>query len=500
MKKKSLPVLLLALMLALLVTGCGPAGDGSGSASSGEPAMVESAVKESGSVANESGRVEYSYEVPRLTPDTPGAAAINERISFDIGGYVAAQLEQIAVEKTTYLTKVTWHEYRNDALLSLVIKAEFTDTSLAYSVYNYNMKSGAEMDNAAVLAYFQIDPQVFDRELRRAVAQEFDRESLKMQEDAFDAVQLMRMDAINAANLSLNNVYLFAEEKQVKAVVTMPTPAAGGSDSKVVTPVFNPEQPPVEKTVERGFVTATLKDNAVTLAFKETETSGRYMRGGVEYNKPYTVEGLYNNYTDIFLGVLGQDFFPYLFLTDENGQVSFCNIMGSMNSGSRFLAAGPIRMPDAVVAYEDYNDGTANTALAMLKSGKQVDLVDYTVPVEQCVMLPLKASSWNSEGELSYWVDIHNGGDYPMIWGTLNSQETSNGWIAYVGMTEKGGVYRFMSAVPGKEKTGGYMTLARDSFNVAGHGEFWIEVSVATGQPLVGLEVGSTVKLIRSYG
>ena len=499
MKKKCLPALLLALILALVVTGCGPMGNGS-SASSGEGPMIENAIKESGSVTSETGKLEYSYEIPRLTPDNPGAASINQRIETDIGDYVKVQLEMIATEKTADLKKVTWHDYRNDSLLSLVVKAEFTDSSLAYYVYNYNTESGEELDNAAVLAYLQLDPQVFDRELRRAVAREFDRESLKLEEDAFDAVQLMRMDAISAENLSLDHVKLFVEEKQVKAVVNMPTPAAGGSDSKVVTPEFTPEQPPVEKTVERGFVTAVLKDNGVTLTFRETETSGRYMRGGVEYNKPYTVEGLYGNYTDLFLGVLGQDFFPYLFLTDENGQVTFCNIMGSMNSGSRFIAAGPVGLEEAVTAYEDFNDGTANTALAVLASGKKADLSDWTVPVEQCVMLPLKASSWSGEEDGSCWMDIQNGGDYPMIWGSLNSPETSNGWIAYVGMTERGGVYRFMCAVPGREKTGGYLTLGRNSFNTDGHGEFWIEVSVAGGQPLSGVEVGKTLRMTRSYG
>lgn len=500
MKKKRMLAAALALTLALSLTACNLNGGGDSASASGETGFITNVLVESGTANNGgTGKVEYSYTVPHLNLETPGAASINERIDREIGSYVQKQLEAASTDGLSLKT-VSWKDFWSGDLLSLVIKAEYSDSSLSYYVYNYDQKNDAVLDNAALLARALKDPVDFENRLRRAVAREFDLQATKLEEDAFDAVQLMRMDAISSANLSLDHIRVFVEDGKLRAVVNMPTPAAGGSDSKVVTPEFTPEEEPVSKTVERGFVTAKLENDTVTLTFKQTETSDRYMHAVVEYDKAYPVEGLYNHYTDIALGVLGQDFIPYLFLTDENGQVTFCNIMGCMNAGSRFVAAGPVRLPEQVASYEDHPMEEGNTMLAVLQSGKKVDLADYTTSVESCIMLPMNVSSWSSAEDEKYWMDIQTGGDYPMVWGEMGSESLSNGWIAYAGMTEKGGVYRFVGRTPDGSKTGGYLTLARDSFNVDGHGEFWMEVNVASGSALPGVAVGSTLKMTRSYG
>ena len=509
MKKKTTLPALLVLAMILLLTACGPKGDGAGSASasgsgsaSGETELVVNVLEESGTASNAAGeKMEYSYAVPKLNAETPGAVSINQGIGEAVGGYVDEALLMIKNGEAVDLTRVSWQAHTNENLLSLVVKAEYSDTSAAYYTYNYDTEGGKELNNADLLTYLKKDAKDFELALRRATAMEFDRQAMLLEEEVFDAVQVMRMDAISAANLSLDNIAIFVQDMQMQVAVKMPTPAAGGSDSKVVTPLFQPEQEPVKKTVERGFVVAELENNAVTITFKKTETSDRYMHAVVEYDKPYVVEGLYSNYTDIALGVLGQDFIPYLFLTDENGQVSFCNIMGCMNAGSRFVAAGPMALPEAVTGYEDFNDGTANTMLALLKSGKKADLSDYTGPVEQYVMLPLAASSWSSAEGGTYWMDVENGGDYPMIWGEIGAAApTSHAWIAYVGMTEQGSIYRFVGNTPDGSKTGGYLTLSRDPFHADGHGEFRVEVNVASGQPLPGVPVGSTLSMTRSFG
>ena len=501
MKKKRCLAVLLVLAMALLLTACHLGGNGGESSGSGASPVIVNVLEKSGAVAVGGGeRMEYSYAVPHLTLEVPGAVAVNERIDRELGDYVGQQLELVDGSDGLSLKTVSWQDFWSGDLLSLVIKAEYSDTSLSYYVYNYDQKNDRELDNAALLARALKDPQDFQDRLRRAVAQEFDLQVTKLEADAFDAVQLMRMDALRTENLSLDRIRIFVEDGRLRAVVNMPTPAAGGSDSKVVTPVFEPEQEPVSKTVERGFVTAALENDRVTLTFKQTDTSGRYMQPTVEYNRPYVVEGLYGSYTDLELGVLGQDFIPYLFLTDENGQVSFCNIMGCMNSGNRFLAVGPVDLPGKVQSYEDYNDGTANTMLAVLESGKRVDLSDYTIPVERCVVLPMQASSWSSEGNENYWMDIQNGGDFPLIWGEVGSEALTNGWMAYAGMTERGGVYRFVANLADGSKTGGYLTLVRDAFNTDGPGEFWLEVNVTSGAPMPGIPVGGTMKMTRSYG
>lgn len=500
MKKKPLFLVALTLTMALLLTACNntQSGDASGSA---EPSMIENVLEQSGTAVNGAGsRMEYSYAVPHLNLDTPGAVSINQRIDTELGSYVQKQMELAGSEEGLALMNVCWHEYRNEDLLSLVIKAEYSDKSLSYYVYNYDMESGAELDNTALLTHQQQEPAKFEQALRQAVAMEFDRQALKQQDEEFDAVQLMRMDAISAANLSLEHIQLFVEEMQLKAVVHMMTPVVGDSDNKVVTVMQEPEQEPVQKTVEKDFITATLDQNTVTLTFKETENSKNYMHPVVEYDQPYTVEGLYNHYTDIALGVLGENFAPYLFLTDENGEISFCNIMGCMNAGNRFVAVGPIGLSDAVLSCEEVSDGAASTVMAQLKSGKKVNMSEYTDLVEKCAMLPMKASGWSSAEDEKYWMDLYSGWDYPLVWGEVGSDALTNGWLAYAGMTEQGGIYRFVANLPSGNKTGGYLTLARDSFNVNGNGEFWLEVTVGSGESLPGVPVGSTLKMTRTYG
>lgn len=67
----------------------------------------------------------------------------------------------------------------------------------------------------------------------------------------------------------------------------------------------------VEKTAEESFVRAALSGGNLTVSFEKTADSAWYAENfRFDYETIYPVEGLYSDYTDVFVGSVGAGVFP----------------------------------------------------------------------------------------------------------------------------------------------------------------------------------------------
>jgi len=148
----------------------------------------------------------------------------------------------------------------------------------------------------------------------------------------------------------------------------------------------------VEKTAEESFVRAALSGGNLTVSFEKTADSAWYAENfRFDYETIYPVEGLYSDYTDVFVGSVGQGYFPYIFLLTSGGAVEYVNLLEGLTAG--FLCdGGPLGGVKNIVSFEsgvveeDY--GSYQTVFAIDENGERHDLsgavsdADYTIPPE----------------------------------------------------------------------------------------------------------------------
>lgn len=90
----------------------------------------------------------------------------------------------------------------------------------------------------------------------------------------------------------------------------------------------------VEKTAQDSFVKAALSGGNLTVSFEKTADSAWYAENfRFDYETIYPVEGLYSDYTDVFVGSVGQGYFPYIFLLTSEGTVEYVNLLEGLTAG-----------------------------------------------------------------------------------------------------------------------------------------------------------------------
>lgn len=139
---------------------------------------------------------------------------------------------------------------------------------------------------------------------------------------------------------------------------------------------------------EYEYVKAVLKDNVLTVTILSSDAAYQYFGtdSGLRYDEPYPVYGLEHNYIDLFIGSVGSDFSPFVFLLTDHGTVDCVpvgNILLDWLIGPReedlvFTATGELpSVNNAVAFYEgplSYEGGDYTTVFAVIDHGNDVDL------------------------------------------------------------------------------------------------------------------------------
>jgi hypothetical protein len=208
-------------------------------------------------------------------------------------------------------------------------------------------------------------------------------------------------------------------------------------------------------------VKAVLDDDVKIYFEKENPQSewyetAEYVRQvfGVQYNVPYTVENCYGEYTDIFVGVVGQDFFPYAFLLTQRGTVEYVNLFDGFIAGT-LSNGGPVYGIGNIVGFEsgtvvDEWGGGYQTVWAIDGQGEKHDMAQILYPVEFFRPFGV-AGNWEAS--------IKQGGathqlylslpkeDYQVVFEdenlTTGEPIRRTGGCTYLGMNEDGLIYYF---------------------------------------------------------
>ena len=387
---------LLAALLLLSLAACGEK-EPDDTPSGYDDSLISELYSEEGEYTDaENNTISYCYHVPQIVSETAVAAALNAEIADKFGTLVQEQKSMMAGRVSLTCLSVTWKSYWNDSLLCLVLTSEMDGDMTDYAVYSYDFFGGKRLTSEDLLAREGLSTQEFVMAARRTAANYFDglyRDALSGSMGGADFIaSYAERRAWTLSDESINaEMRLYLDGGALHMIVPVGSFAGAASyDADIAVDLSARET--VERTAQDSFVKARLSGGSLTVSFEKTADSAWYAENfRFDYETVYPVAGLYSDYTDVFVGSVGQGYFPYVFLLTKEGTVEYVNLLEGVTAG--FLCdGGPLGGVKDIVTFEsgtvEEEYGTYQTVFAVDVSGEKHDLsgpvsdADYTVPSE----------------------------------------------------------------------------------------------------------------------
>ena len=387
---------LLAVLLLLSLAACGEK-EPDDTPSGYDDSLISELYSEEGEYTDaENNTLSYCYHVPQIVSETAVAAALNAEIADKFGTLVQEQKSMMAGRVSLTCLSVTWKSYWNDSLLCLVLTSEMDGDMTDYAVYSYDFFGGKRLTSEDLLAREGLSTQEFVMAARRTAANYFDglyRDALSGSMGGADFIaSYAERRAWTLSDENINaEMRLYLDGGALHMIVPVGSFAGAASyDADIAVDLSARET--VERTAQDSFVKARLSGGSLTVSFEKTADSAWYAENfRFDYETVYPVAGLYSDYTDVFVGSVGQGYFPYVFLLTKEGAVEYVNLLEGVTAG--FLCdGGPLGGVKDIVTFEsgtvEEEYGTYQTVFAVDAAGEKHDLsgpvsdADYTVPSE----------------------------------------------------------------------------------------------------------------------
>ena len=172
----------------------------------------------------------YTYRVPQIEADTPGAEAINKAISDEYIPIVNSVLEDVSGKFSLSCFYVAWESYQYENILSLVVSCGWDASVNEYDVYVYDIASGRQLTTADLLKALDVDETAFLEAVRRAAAAKFDTQYGEMVDGDTNEFLTERRDwTLSDENVNMD-VPAYADGAG-KLHVVLPIGSVAGADS-----------------------------------------------------------------------------------------------------------------------------------------------------------------------------------------------------------------------------------------------------------------------------
>ena len=452
----------LALVAALLLTGCGGAAAPTAPANSGAAAKstastaVQTAQKERitdqfALEKNVSGvwgedAVQYIFvHVPQLECDSPDAVSLNKELAaiyaadfreyevYEEAGQPGGEYPQIGVG---------WDAYWYGDCVSLVVHSRYDGTApWRYSGWCFDFATGQQITVAELLQRMGLDPDTVQQQVQRQAMQAFDREMA--QGAYYEGLRLggelsqMRMDTLEYNELE-NLCLLLPQQDQLvlrgkysceegwqQLDVEIPLTSAAPADTPALTDTYDGVQVQLEGT--QGTITLSPAPKTATW---DTELNLR-----LEQAHTYPILGSYNEYVDVCIGQQTDSVFhPVIYLLTKDGVVEYVDVLRCLLFGNAMICQDPIYFANNGVSLERSGNSKVNLRrkdgsvleLAELSSEWSVQEIPYSI-----------TGSYNYTDENGWsWMDLTSDGSVQM--GMQDNSRMDQGDAAYLGVVPEG--------------------------------------------------------------
>ena len=402
----------------------------------------------------------YFYQVPQIDDDTEDAKQINEIIDYRYGYLVERALDARSRNDFVDTSYIIWVSNWNGPVLSLQITSSDRMFNRDVGSYHYNFATGQELTNLDLLEYMgYTDSAKTLNALQRATAQYFD-----LHYGGNDPTYAAMLNQMRVQSLSeLDNVFTYYSLYPYYTdglVVTVPMYTPAGSGMYWTDIQVDPNKRQASGQVLHGQdewftcdVTATGKVTVRALTDYVTPDGAVTYQTMKEWYElgdktEFAVSGCYSDYIKLYMGSVGQDYAPYVFLLTEEGVVEYIDVLAGARSGE-MVNGGPLYGVNGIIRFES---GTAydteyqseyTTVYGITRSGERTDLMQAVAGIRPLNISPLLGSfaseqtgTWFSiaEDAPNFYTGVYqNGTLQPAVW---------DGSIEYCGMDSRGWICR----------------------------------------------------------
>ncbi len=310
--------------------------------------LVEEYVSEE--LAKKDGELEfkYSFSLPKIMDESEDADKINAIIEDRYGKEIKKILKLSDIEEAKYYD-VSWKTYWSGNIVSIVINAllnaEEEEEILALT---YNFETKQSMENADILKYVGLEEDEFSSLAKKEIIKKFDSAVMLNGYDyEYEDLDLiyklyLPLRSYILSNFSNNDLQLYLENDSLKMIAQLYDPEVPGAFYCYNSIEVDKNKKYPKKEINDDYLKVRLEENRVFVSLEPTLISDGYFTELTEsdINKEYEVEGLYGDYKDIRIGVIGQDYYPILILTKEDGSLEMVNVFGCV--GSRKFVSMPV--------------------------------------------------------------------------------------------------------------------------------------------------------------
>ena len=423
-----------------------------------------------------------SIHVPKILSDAPEARRLNQRI-LETWGELASTAQANNKEGMYESLSLAWKCHWNGSLLSLVVEEMRPGRygTISCSVFHYDFAAEKQVEPAQALRRLNISEENIRAALSRAAAQDFDHAYGTSVLAAPEELAHLRAGTIASAADAVHALRFYPDpDGSITAFLTFFVPAGAGYIDKEVRVPLHWENAPLQAGYN-GIAASVNDSGRVEVLFAKGSVNEHYQdMYGFVCGKTYPVSGCFSNYKKIFVGRMGPDYNPYLFLLTDQGAVEFVSLFKGTIYG-KLVNSGPIFGLPALAGLSEIagfepgtGEGQSDTVFAVGTDGSRYDLAELVRERENCFPYSM-SGSWGAAApgnRADYAMELSNNG----LLAEIRFRDSGNGYSAgysgildYMGMDETGMIYGYTLTGPdGNILTGSLSLLPREKTLRAG--------------------------------
>ncbi len=347
--------------------------------------LVEEYVSENGVTKDSEGDINYNFHLPKILDKSEGAEKINAIIEDRYG----KEIQKVVKSSEDNIAKyydISWKSYWSNNIVSIVISAKLTAVEKEERlVLSYNFETKEALDNADILKYVGLEEDEFITLAKDEIVKKYDSSVLVNGHEYEDLVLMyslyLPLRSYIVSSFKDNDYYLYLENDALKMIAESYNPEIPGPYYDDYSIEVDKNKKHLKKEVKDDFVSARLEDNKVFISLDFALKSAGYLPELTEsdVDKEYEVSGLYGNYKDIKIGVIGQDYYPILILTKEDNSLEMVNVLSCAKS-KKFVPIPVFGLKDIQEVYDDtvqFGEGGYVTISAKDSADKSYDLSEW---------------------------------------------------------------------------------------------------------------------------
>lgn len=435
-----------------------------------------------------------SIHLPEILSEDEQAKALNKKIMEIWGGLLKKEKEDYCYWFDSGIS-VSWESHWYESLLSLVITEERPEVGTAYEVFYYDFDKKQEYTSSEVQQLLSIPQDTLKTSLLRAVARRFDDYFNDGMVGAPEEVLLLRAKTLAFAEESIQHLSFYPQESDSLAVYAGICVSTDNEwlDEKMKVPLTWQSD---KLHAESDFITADADADGVKIRFQKKGNGAIYQEEyGFKYDTDYPVRGCFGNYKKLFIGSVGPDYAPVLFLLTNQNTVEFVRIFDGLFYDS-LVSSGPIygigaagdmdRELPKITGFKAGTNEMGGTVYVNCDNGTSFELsVEMNSArdryPEDLIAAWQKAVSQVDGSEITYSMAIlgfETMGEFILTESGEGYDVEYDGFLDYLGMDETGLLYGYRVTGPdGNDVTGTFTFLPRYGVLRAGivGGEEWFD-------------------------